>query len=80
MHESNEDFVRFFLSGPQGGIPRGVYAQNVYAFAPMSPAELALHMQAGRAVAEEELRNRVAVLIPIGGVGGEDRGRDCSAC
>ena len=53
LDESNEDFVRFFRAGPQGGIPRGVSARNVYAFAPMVPAELA-----GRALAEEELRNR----------------------
>ena len=60
LHESNGDYARFFYSGPQGGIPRGVSARNVYAFAPTAPAELALHMQAGRALAEEALRNRGA--------------------
>ena len=69
LHESNEDLAHFFLSGPHGGIPRGVSARNVYAFAPMAPAELALHMQAGRAVAEEEIRHRGRGPDPAAGVG-----------
>ena len=84
LDESNEDFVRFFRAGPQGGLPRGVSARNVYAFAPMAPAELALHMQTGRALAEEELRNRggrdvgggvgpfVPEAEPAAGAGGPD--------
>ena len=66
LHSSNEELARFFLSGPQGGIPRGVSARNVYAFAPMPPAELAQHMHAGRAVAEDEIRRRGAVAPGAG--------------
>ncbi|CAE6910393.1 prfA [Symbiodinium sp. CCMP2592] len=69
LDASNEDLVLFFPSGPQGGIPRGVSAPNVYSFAPMSPAELAVHMQTGRSVAEEELRSRGGGGDPGAGAG-----------
>ena len=64
---SNPDLTRFFTSGPNGGIPRGVSARNVYAFAPMSAIELSRFMQQGREEAEAEISRRGAP--PAAGVG-----------
>ena len=59
LHESNPDLTpRFLLPGPNGGIPRDVSARNVYAFAPMSAADLANCTQQGRAEAESEILRR----------------------
>ncbi|CAE7354645.1 unnamed protein product [Symbiodinium sp. CCMP2592] len=66
LHESNPDFTRFMLPGPHGGIPRGVSARNVYAFAPMSAADLANYTQQGRAEAEAEILRRGAAAAGVG--------------
>ncbi|CAE7708857.1 AMY1.1 [Symbiodinium sp. CCMP2592] len=57
---SNPDLTRFFTSGPNGGIPRGVSARNVYAFGPMTAIELSRFMQLGREEAEAEISRRGA--------------------
>eukprot|EP00435_Cladocopium_sp_Y103_P068559 s1270_g31.t1 len=54
MSPQNPDFIGFFPSLPGGGIPAGVRAANVYNFAPMSAAEYAGHMEAGRQASDAE--------------------------
>ncbi|CAE7252533.1 AMY1.1 [Symbiodinium necroappetens] len=58
LHESNPELVRFLLPGPNGGIPRGVAARNVYSFAPMSAADLSNYTRQGREEAEAEILRR----------------------
>ena len=69
LHESNPELTRFLLPGPNGGIPRGVSARNVYAFAPMSAADLANYTQQGRAEAEAEILRRGAAGAGVGDIG-----------
>ena len=75
---TNSDLAHFYNGGPNGGLPRGVPRNCIYAFAPMSAQELARFMAAGRQEAEAEIGRRgVAVgripVVPGGGapVGGE---------
>ena len=57
-HTSNPDLRQFYPPRPGGGLPVGVRAASVYAFAPMSAADYARHLNAGRATAALERQQR----------------------
>ena len=57
LDASNTDLVGIHFAGAGGGLPPGVPGNVVYAFAPMTAAELARWISRGRAAAEAE-RNR----------------------
>ena len=67
---SNPDLVGFHLPGPGGGMPVGVPARAIYSFSPMTAAEYAQHMAAGRteAAAERARRNLGGGLAPVAAV------------
>ena len=58
LDHTNTDFVTFYGAVPGGGLPAGVAPGNVYAFAPITPAQLSIFMEQGRMQAEAERRNR----------------------
>eukprot|EP00438_Fugacium_kawagutii_P035192 Skav232767 [mRNA] locus=scaffold1229:242985:248589:- [translate_table: standard] len=69
---SNGDLRHFYTGGPGGGLPRGVPANCIYGFAPMTAMEYSQLMREGAAVALAERTARGMVGVPpvLGAVGG----------
>eukprot|EP00438_Fugacium_kawagutii_P011539 Skav230147 [mRNA] locus=scaffold1301:267704:272380:+ [translate_table: standard] len=64
LHIGNPDFSQFFHI-PDGSLPPGIPARNIYAFAPMTAREYAQHMHDGRADRDAELGRRgLAAPLP----------------
>lgn len=64
LDHTNPDFVGFFPAVAGNGIPPAVNPAHVYAFAPMTAAQLAGHLAAGRtAGAVERARRGVAGVV-----------------
>ena len=61
---SNPDLQHFYLGGPGGGLPRGVPANCIYGFAPMTAMEYSRLMREGAAVALAERTARGMVGLP----------------
>lgn len=76
LHSGNSDLAHFYPAPPGGGLPRGVPRAAVYAFAPMSAADLARWLQRGRDEAGQERvrRGRPAGVAPAGPVAAPEGG------
>lgn len=71
LHDSNTDLTGIHFAAPGGGgIPPGIPANVIYAFAPMTAAELARWISRGRAEAAAERTRRGLAPIAVAGVAG----------
>ena len=48
LHQSNPDYVGFYLSGANNALPPGVPPAQIYGFRPMTALELSNFLQMGR--------------------------------
>ena len=67
MSPTNADFTDFFYAGETGNIPAHINPANVYAFTPLTPAELGAFRVQGEVIAQAQLR--ALGLPPHGPVG-----------
>lgn len=66
MSLANPDFTDFVYCGPTGAIPMRINPGHVYAFRPLTPADLGMYRQQGIVMAEAQLR---AAGLPLPGGG-----------
>jgi hypothetical protein len=72
LHQSNPDYVGFYLSGANNALPPGVPPAQIYGFRPMTALELSNFLQMGRGEADRERANRgMAPLAAAGGGAGQ---------
>lgn len=67
LSAANPDYVGFFPALPGGGVPAAVVGRRVYNFPPLTAAEYAAFMEAGRNEADNERLRLGIVAAPVAG-------------